>query len=123
MSTSRDCSTCHSYADWTVIKFAHVSAAYPGEHRATLTCASCHTSNTDQIPYASAVDAGSCGGCHAKDFKAALHLKSADGAAYTARELKNCAGACHTYADANLSTVSKQQPGPYHRVSDAAFKH
>jgi CDGSH-type Zn-finger protein len=123
MSTSRDCSTCHSYADWTVIKFTHASAAYPGEHRVTLTCASCHTSNTDQIPYASAADAGSCGGCHAKTFKPTLHLKTADGATYTASELKNCAGACHTYTDANLSTVSKQQPGPYHRVSDGAFKH
>jgi hypothetical protein len=123
MSTARDCSNCHTYSDWTAISFTHISTAYPGEHRAALTCASCHTSNTDQIPYASPADAGSCGGCHAKDFKPALHVKTTGGATYTAGELKNCAGACHVYSDANLTTVSKQRPGPYHRVSDGAFKH
>ena len=123
MSTQRDCATCHSYPDWAVSHFVHVSAAYPGDHKAALTCVSCHASNTDQIPWLSPGDAGSCAGCHAKDFKPELHAKSSGGLKYTAAELHNCAGACHVYSDATLGTVVKSLPGPYHRVSDATFKH
>jgi hypothetical protein len=123
MSTQRDCALCHSYPDWTLVRFTHASAAYPGEHRTALACITCHTSNTDRVPYPSAADAGSCGGCHAQDFKADLHLKTVDGQKYTASELRNCSGACHVYSDATLTTVTKLVPGPYHRVSDAAFKH
>ncbi len=123
MSTQRDCATCHTYPDWTVSHFVHVSASYPGDHKATLTCVSCHASNTDQIPWLSPGDAGSCAGCHAKDFKPELHAKTSGGLKYTAGELHNCAGACHVYSDATLGTVVKSLPGPYHRVSDATFKH
>jgi len=106
-----------------VITFVHSSASYPGDHRTALACISCHTSNTDQIPYRSAADAGSCGGCHAQDFRPDVHVKTLGGEKYTASELRNCSGACHVYSDATLTTVSKIVPGPYHRVSDAAFKH
>jgi len=54
-----------------LIRLRHTSAAYPGTHRAALSCASCHTSNTDQVPYPSAANPGTCAGCHAKDFKPA----------------------------------------------------
>ena len=121
--TQRDCALCHRYADWTVITFVHGSASYPGDHRTALACISCHTSNTDQIPYRSPADAGSCGGCHAQDFRPDVHVKTLGGEKYTASELRNCSGACHVYSDATLTTVSKIVPGPYHRVSDAAFKH
>jgi hypothetical protein len=123
MSTQRDCATCHSYADWTVLHFVHASATFPAGHKAALACAACHTTNTDQIAWASPADAGTCGGCHAKDFKANLHPKTSGGLLYTASELKNCSGACHVYSDATMGTVVKSMPGPYHRVSDAAFKH
>ncbi|MGE0115481.1 MAG: hypothetical protein AB7T07_11460 [Steroidobacteraceae bacterium] len=123
LSTQRDCANCHRYPDWAVITFRHDSVNYPGDHKAVLSCVSCHTSNTDQIPYSSPADAGSCTGCHAKDFKADVHVKTAAGLKYTASELRNCAGACHVYADDALSTVTKSAPGPYHRVSDASFKH
>jgi hypothetical protein len=123
MSTQRDCATCHSYADWTALHFVHSAANYPGDHKTALACAACHTSNSDQIPWLSAADAGSCGGCHAKDFKAAMHPKAAGGLTYTATELHNCSGACHVYSDATSSTVVKTLPGPYHRASDATFKH
>ena len=46
-----------------------------------------------------------------------------DGLKYTAGELRDCTGACHVYKDATLGTIAKSLPGPYHRVSDAAFKH
>ncbi|MDE2251799.1 MAG: cytochrome C, partial [Gammaproteobacteria bacterium] len=123
MSTARGCATCHSYPDWSVLHFAHTSASYPGEHRAALACTACHTTNTDQIPWASPADAGSCGGCHAKDFRPDLHPKTQGGLKYTASELRDCSGACHVYSDATLGTVAKPMPGPYHRVADAAFKH
>jgi hypothetical protein len=123
MSTQRDCATCHAYADWTALHFVHVSGAYPGEHRAALSCASCHTSNSDQIPWPAAAEAGSCAGCHAAVFKPDLHPKTTAGLKYTVAELRDCTGACHVYSDATLGTVVKSVPGNYHRVSDAAFKH
>jgi hypothetical protein len=123
MVTQRDCALCHSYSDWAVISFKHASMAYPGDHRAALSCASCHTSNTDQIPYASPANAGSCAGCHAALFKPELHPKTSAGLTYTASELKNCSGACHVYTDSTLAAISRSLPGPYHRVTDAAFKH
>jgi hypothetical protein len=124
MVLQRDCATCHTYPDWSSIAtFRHSSAAYPGEHRAALSCVSCHTTNTDQVPYPNAAAAGTCGACHAKDFKPAAHPKTVKGALYSATELTNCSGACHIYNDVTRDTITKRQPGPYHRVTDAAFKH
>ncbi len=123
MSTRLDCATCHSYPDWSIIHFRHTSAAYPGTHRTALSCTSCHTSNTDQVPYPSAANAGTCAGCHAKDFKPAAHPKTIKGLNYTATELANCSGACHVYSDTTQSTITRSLPGPHHRVSDATFHH
>ncbi len=123
MMMTRDCATCHSYPDWAVLHFVHKSASYPGDHRAALVCTSCHTTNTDQIIWASAAQAGSCAGCHASAFKPDVHPKTVGGLKYTAAELRDCTGACHVYKDATLGTVAKPMPGPYHRVTDAAFKH
>jgi hypothetical protein len=123
MSTQRDCATCHAYPDWSAIRFKHVAAAYPGDHRAAPGCATCHTTNTDAIPYPSPANAGSCAGCHAKDFKPEAHPKTAKGIDYTASELRNCSGACHVYSDSTLETILRRVPGPHHRVSDATFKH
>jgi hypothetical protein len=123
LSTRIDCGTCHSYPDWTKLHFRHVSAAYPGDHRVALSCTSCHSSNTDQIPWRSQANAGSCAGCHAADFKPAAHPKTVKGQTYTVNELANCGGACHLYSDSTQSTITRSLPGPYHRVTDAAFKH
>src|SRR5438105_1091216 len=121
MVTRLECATCHSFPDWSLIRFRHTSAAYPGAHRAALSCTSCHTSNTDKVPYPSAANAGTCAGCHAKDFKPAAHPKTVKGLTYTATELANCSGACHVYSDTTQSTITKSLPGPHHRVSDATF--
>jgi len=45
------------------------------------------------VPWPSAADAGTCGYCHAKDFKPAAHPKTVKGIDYTAHELANCTGA------------------------------
>ncbi|HUK01269.1 MAG TPA: cytochrome c3 family protein [Steroidobacteraceae bacterium] len=123
LSTPRDCATCHSYPDWRQVSFRHTSAAYPGEHRGPLECAACHTSNTEQVPYSSPANAGTCAGCHAKDFRSDAHPKTIAGLTYTATELANCGGACHVYSDPTHGVIAKRKPGPYHRISDAAFKH
>ena len=123
MVTRRDCATCHSYPDWSVIHFRHVSATYPGDHRTALACTACHRANTEQVTYTSPANAGSCGGCHAKDFKPAAHPKTVKGLYYSANELANCTGACHVYSDTTQSTITKSLPGPYHRVSDPKFQH
>jgi len=123
MNTKIDCAVCHSYPDWAVLRFVHNAATYPGTHKTALVCTACHTSNTDQIPWPAPAQAGTCAGCHAKDFAPAAHPKVVRGALYTVSELSNCGGACHVYSDATQGTVVKSLPGPYHRVSDAAFKH
>jgi hypothetical protein len=122
MNTRRDCSTCHAYPDWSAIRFRHTSAAYPGTHRAALACASCHTSDSDQVPYASPANAGTCAACHAKDFKPAAHPKT-KGQNYAVSEVANCSGACHVYSETTPPTILRSLPGPHHRVSDATFKH
>ncbi|MBV8782789.1 MAG: hypothetical protein JOZ67_01235 [Gammaproteobacteria bacterium] len=119
--TRRDCATCHSYPDWSAVHFRHASAAYPGDHRTALACSACHTGGTEQVSYPTPAGAGSCGGCHAKDFRPAAHPKT-KGQSYTALELTNCSGACHVYGTTTPPAVLKNQPGPYHRVTDATFK-
>jgi hypothetical protein len=123
MNSKLDCASCHSYPDWTLMHFRHTASTYPGDHRAALVCSACHTSNTELIPWTAPANAGSCAGCHTKDFKAAAHPKTTGGILYTSSELRDCAGACHVYSDASLKTIVKSRPGPYHRPSNVAFKH
>ena len=123
MLTKLECASCHSYPDWTLVRFTHHTAGYPGDHKVAPACNACHTSNTEQVPWSSPGNAGSCAGCHAKDFKPAAHRKTVAGALYTANELHDCTGACHVYSDATLKSIAKPQPGPHHRTTDGAFKH
>ena len=122
LRTRVDCAVCHSYPSWEPAHFRHVSAAYPGQHRQTLRCDSCHTTDTDQVPWLSPANAGTCAGCHAKDFRPAAHPKVAKGVDYSVNELANCTGACHVYGDATQAKITRSLPGPHHRVTDATFK-
>jgi hypothetical protein len=121
MISSRDCASCHRYPDWTQVSYRHVSAAYPGDHRTAIACAACHAGGTDQASYSAPAYAGSCAGCHAAAFRADAHPKTGRAVVYTIGELRNCSGACHLYNQDG--SVAKSLPGPYHRVTDAAFKH
>ena len=85
--------------------------------------AACHTPRHGPGALASPADAGTCAGCHAKDFKPDAHPKTSSGPSYTVSELDNCSGACHVYTDATLARSARVMPGPYHRVTDATFKH
>lgn len=123
MSTARDCSTCHSYPDWGAINFRHLSALYPGQHRVALSCVQCHAANAETVPFAAPAQSGTCGACHAKDFKPDAHPKTAKGQFYLESELGDCTGACHVYSDETRTTITRSVRGPYHRVTDAAFRH
>jgi hypothetical protein len=122
LRTQIDCARCHSYPEWSAVHFRHVSTAYPSGRHSKLACTTCHTTSTDQVPYPSASEAGTCAGCHAKDFKPAAHPKTAKGVSYTAHELADCTGACHVYSDTTQSTITRSLPGPHHRATDATIK-
>src|SRR5262249_7821832 len=115
--------SCHNYPDWGLVRFMHRAAGYPGDHKVEPACATCHVSNTEQVVWSSPANAGSCAGCHAKDFKPAAHPKTSAGALYSAGELRDCTAACHVYTDATLKSIARPQPGPHHRIADGAFKH
>jgi hypothetical protein len=121
MSTSLDCSTCHHYPSWTPVKFVHTSAEYPGDHRSAPECTTCHTTNTDKATWQFAAYRPGCGGCHAGAFKPEGHDKTLDGLKYNLSELQSCAGACHVYTDAKLTTLAKSRPAGHHKVTDGAF--
>ena len=123
LGTRLDCATCHNYPDWSAWHFVHSSGAFPGQHRAALTCNSCHTSNSEQVPWPAAAYAGSCAGCHAARYQPAQHPKTGAGLLYSVAELHDCTGACHVYGDATQRSVVTPHPANYHRVGDAAFKH
>jgi hypothetical protein len=121
MVVALDCASCHhNTLAWSPAAYSHTAANYPGEHRASLTCTQCHSTNTEQIPWASAANAPSCAGCHARNYQAAPHTKYGN-VKYTVNELKNCAGACHVYSDATLKSIVKLKAGPQHQVSSGQF--
>jgi hypothetical protein len=121
MTTTLDCSTCHHYPSWSSITFVHTSAEYPGDHRNSPECIKCHTTNTDKATWQFASYRPGCGGCHAGAFKPEGHDKTVDGLKYNISELQNCAGACHVYTDAKLTTIAKSRPAGHHKVTDGAF--
>jgi predicted CxxxxCH...CXXCH cytochrome family protein len=123
MTTSRECVICHSTTAWTPLTFRHTSTEYPGDHRVALTCTAsgCHSTNTDAAVWRTPSLRGSCAGCHSGNFKAGSHPKVSGVSNYTASELRNCSGACHTYTNATLTTISKTRNGPQHRVTSNGF--
>jgi len=121
MQTARDCSVCHKYPAWTPLTFKHTSSEYPGDHTGTNpSCRGCHTTNTDQATWQFPANRPACAGCHQNDYDAGEHKKYGN-VNYTASELKNCSGACHTYTDSTLRTISKTRNGPEHRVTARSF--
>jgi hypothetical protein len=93
---------------------------YPGDHGVTLTCVNCHKTNTDASTWSTPAYKPNCAGCHASRFKPDPHTKYGN-VKYTVSELRNCSGACHVYTDSTLTTISKQRPGPQHRITSKEF--
>ena len=121
MMVALDCSACHrNTLSWSPAAFVHTGSAYPGEHRAALSCTQCHTTNTEQVPWPRPADAPACAACHERNYQPAPHTKYGS-VKYTADELKNCSGACHVYSDVTLKSIVKPRAGPQHQVSSGQF--
>jgi hypothetical protein len=97
-----------------------VGGGYPGDHRVSLTCTNCHTINTDAATWRSPQYKPDCAGCHSNDYEPGEHTKYGN-VRYTVSELRNCSGACHTYTDSTLTTISRSRPGPEHRLTSNGF--
>lgn len=139
ISTTQQCGTCHGTLTWTPAKLDHSTlrtscqtchnntnaVGKPVGHMVMQTdCATCHTyPDWSLVSRNGHMSSGVCATCHVKDFFAASHPKTAKGVLYSATELSNCSGSCHVYGDASLANITRRIPGPYHRASDAAFKH
>jgi hypothetical protein len=118
--TTVECVDCHRTSAWLpVLNYLHKSANYPGTHARPLDCVDCHKSNAQSVPYPSAAYAPNCAGCHANDYKPDSHKKFGN-TKYTVSELRDCAGACHEYNDATLTTI-KTRRNSEHRVSSGSF--
>jgi hypothetical protein len=91
--TTQECNVCHNTTAWIpTITFLHTTSNYPGDHRVALTCQSCHTTNSEIVPWPSPTYAPYCAACHAKDY-----IPSAHGGRSVATN-KDC-GRCHRVTD------------------------
>jgi Cytochrome c3 len=120
--TARACDTCHATAAWVPIRFRHTSANYPNGHAATLACRTCHTTNADRVPYSTPGLKPSCAACHSAKFKPTPHPKVRKPVPqyYSAFELKDCAGACHVYADGTGHSIVERRAS-HHRAGSGGF--
>jgi hypothetical protein len=119
--TTRSCDACHRTTAWLpVTTYAHLSPAYK-PHNSGVTCASCHTTNSEVIAWPFAAYKPDCAGCHASRFKPNPHKKVDSPAIYyTVAELRNCSGSCHVYTDSTLSSIKQSRTGE-HRSTDGGF--
>lgn len=119
--TTRSCDACHSTTAWTpVLRYSHVSPFYR-PHNAGVTCAGCHTSNSEVIAWPFAAYKPDCAGCHASRFKSGPHKKvESPLILYTVSELRDCSGSCHVYTDATLTVIKKARSGEHHST-DGGF--
>jgi hypothetical protein len=120
--TTLQCDSCHNTVAWTPIRFTHSSAAYPGDHRAAVTCLSCHTANSQTIAWRNAAYQPDCAGCHASRFVPGSHKKyeTPTTVNYTVSELRDCSGACHQYTNSTLTTILVRR-NSHHRPSDVGW--
>ena len=120
--TARACDICHATAAWVPIRFRHTSANYPVGHAATLACRSCHTTNAEAAPYKSPGLKPSCAACHFSNYKLPPHPKVRKPVPqyYTVPELKDCAGACHVYADGAGHNIVERR-ALHHRAGSGGF--
>ena len=119
--TTRSCDACHRTTAWRPVnRYDHLSPAYK-QHNTSVTCTSCHTTNSETIAWKFSAYKPDCAGCHASRFKPDAHKKVESPAIlYTAAELKDCSGSCHLYTDNTLSKIKKTRTGQ-HRPTGGGF--
>ena len=119
--TGIDCVECHRTSAWLPTTFRHTSPNYPGDHAGNLDCRACHTSNSPAVAWRFPSYAPDCAGCHADDFRPDPHRKvESPQIQYTVSELRDCSGACHTYRDATLTTITRSRTG-HHSVRSGGW--
>jgi hypothetical protein len=119
--TTRNCDDCHVTTAWTPVHYTHVSPDFPGPHNASVTCARCHTTNTETATWTYVAYKPNCAGCHANRYTPDPHTKYGS-VKYTVSELRDCSGACHIYTDATLTTIKTHRTG-HHHSSDSSFSN
>jgi hypothetical protein len=119
--TTLGCEECHTSTTWTSVRYSHIGASYPGQHRRALDCTDCHRTNSQQMSWPNAAYQPDCAACHANDYDSDPHRKTQNpNTRYTVSELRDCTGACHIYTDSTLSVISERR-NSNHRVSDSSF--
>jgi cytochrome c5 len=120
--TTQECNACHSTQNWAANDYTHLNNGdYPGDHRSNVGCIDCHQNNDENINYPTQTYAGTCAGCHANDYKTGPHKKSENpDIKYTVSELRDCAGACHVYTNANFNVIKKTRNNE-HNTNDGDF--
>jgi hypothetical protein len=118
-ATTRTCDACHNTTRWIpATSYMHLSPNYK-QHGGGVTCRDCHTNNSEQLAWPYPAYKPDCAGCHANRFKPDPHTKVASPKIlYTVSELKNCAGSCHVYTNATLTTISKQRSNEHRPTGD-----
>ena len=121
-TTTQECNVCHNSFTWSPISFIHSSANYPGNHLEELSCADCHTSKAEIVPWPNPSLAPDCGSCHSSDYRINEHHKTKNPTTinYTVSELMDCAGACHEYTDNTFTRIKETRTGE-HRVNSGGF--
>jgi hypothetical protein len=104
--TTQQCNVCHTTTVWTPISFRHSSPNYPGDHGVSLSCSSCHSGNSETVPWPYAAYQPACAACHAAQYKPSAHGNA------TVATNKDCAGSCH------IGTTTRSA---HHRVTDRSF--
>jgi predicted CXXCH cytochrome family protein len=119
--TVQECNACHTTQSWVANDYTHLNNGdYPGDHRGNVGCTSCHQDNDENISYRFNYP-GTCAGCHANEYKTDPHKKSeSPEIKYTVSELRDCAGACHVYTNANFNVIKKTRNNE-HNTNDEDF--
>ena len=114
--TTSPCETCHRTAFWTPATYRHTSPAYVN-HGPGISCNSCHVSNAQTLTWKFPAFRPNCAGCHVDKYRPIAHVKFERPVKiyYTVAELRDCTGACHTYADNTQRTIVTRSFGR-HRV-------
>jgi hypothetical protein len=115
--TVQSCELCHRTMAWTPVNYRHTSPRYP-DHGRALECASCHTANSQTIPWKFAAYQPDCAACHAINYRPMSHPKFQKPMSvnYTVAELRDCSGACHVYGDNTMRTIITRRSGQHRAI-------
>jgi hypothetical protein len=110
--TALSCDTCHRTRFWAPVTYRHTSPLFVN-HGPGIACSGCHAANAQTVVWKFPAFKPGCAGCHADKFRPAAHVKFLRPVPfyYTVAELRDCTGACHTYADNTQRVVSTRTYG------------